>query len=81
MITTKISINLNKISNINKFTELVNWISNPIDVSQGRYNIDAKSALGLYLLDWEKPITLTIYGEITSDNLFILENFSEERDE
>lgn len=77
MIITKTSINLKKIDDIKRFFEMANKIPNPIDVSQGRYNIDAKSTLGLYLLDLEKPINLTIYGEIDKNNLYKLENFNQ----
>ena len=67
---------LNKVADIQRFVQLTNEIPNIIDASQGRYNLNAKSINGLFCLDLEKPIKLTVYGETAREFLYKLENFN-----
>lgn len=77
MSSTRLTIDLNSVKNIKKFVEITQRISNIIDAEQGRFNVNAKSLLGLYSLDLEKPVTLVVYGEVEKSTMYMLENFNE----
>ena len=48
---------------LRNFVELVRQFEGDIDLSSGRYVVDAKSIMGIFSLDLMNPITLTAYGE------------------
>lgn len=60
-----IKVNLNKIDDIKKFSNVVNSFVSDIDVVSGNIVIDAKSIMALYTLDLSKDI----YVRIISDNV------------
>lgn len=47
------------VKDVQTFVELVRQFDGDIDLSSGRYVIDAKSIMGIFSLDLSKPITLT----------------------
>ena len=62
---TEVKIRLSSIEDVRNFVELVRQFEGDIDLSEGRYVVDAKSIMGIFSLDLMNPITLTAYGEAT----------------
>ena len=62
---TEVKIRLSSIEDVRNFVELVRQFEGDIDLSSGRYIVDAKSIMGIFSLDLMNPITLTAYGEAT----------------
>ncbi|MBQ3490641.1 MAG: HPr family phosphocarrier protein [Clostridia bacterium] len=60
---TEVKIRLSSIEDVRNFVELVRQFEGDIDLSSGRYVVDAKSIMGIFSLDLMNPITLTAYGE------------------
>ncbi len=54
-----VKIRLSTIEDVRDFVEIVRQFEGDIDVSSGRYVVDAKSILGIFSLDLMSPITLT----------------------
>lgn len=64
-----IDIRLSTIQDVQKFVNIVNRYNIDVDLSSGRYIVDAKSIMGIFSLDLLKPITLTAHTE-DADALF-----------
>lgn len=60
---TNANISLPSISDVRDFVDLVRQYDMEIDLSSGRYVVDAKSIMGIFSLDLMKPIKLTAYGD------------------
>lgn len=58
----KLVISLNKMSDIQKFVNVVNTYASSIDASSvdQHYTVDAKSLLGVIALDPSKPVVVSI---------------------
>lgn len=57
-----VKIRLTSIESVRDFVELVRQFEGDIDLSSGRYIVDAKSIMGIFSLDLMQPITLTAYS-------------------
>jgi phosphotransferase system HPr-like phosphotransfer protein len=64
-----LKISLSSINDVRDFVDIVRKYDMEIDLSSGRYVVDAKSIMGIFSLDLLKPITLTAYSDNT-DKLF-----------
>ena len=71
----KCEVLLNTIDKIADFIKVTSRIEEDIDLSKGRYTIDAKSIVALFTLDLSKVAILTIH----SDDESLLEKFNEWR--
>ncbi len=60
MKTTKIK--LTSIKDVRDFVDIMTVQSMDIDLTSGRYTVDAKSIMGIFALDLLAPITLVAYG-------------------
>ena len=60
---TNVNVKLPSISDVRDFVDLVRQYDMEIDLSSGRYVVDAKSIMGIFSLDLMKPIKLTAYGD------------------
>ena len=54
-------IRLSSIEAVRNFVEIVRKYDSEIDLSSGRYIVDAKSIMGIFSLDLLQPITLTAH--------------------
>lgn len=63
MDTVVVTINLNDVSRIKKFTELVHTFDSDIDVIGDRSFCDAKSLLGLYTISLSKPVKVRLISD------------------
>ncbi|MBE6679708.1 MAG: HPr family phosphocarrier protein [Ruminococcaceae bacterium] len=59
------SIKLSTIEDIRKFVEIITRLDYDVDLSSGRYVVDAKSIMGIFSLDLMNPIQLTAHTENT----------------
>ncbi len=57
------TIRLSTIQDVRDFVDIVSAADNDVDLSSGRYVVDAKSIMGIFSLDLLKPITLTAAKE------------------
>lgn len=57
------NIKLSTIEDIRKFVEIVTRQEYDIDLSSGRYRVDAKSIMGIFSLDLMNAIQLTAHTE------------------
>lgn len=58
-----LNIMLNSINDVKEFVNLVNQYDFDVDLSSGRYVVDAKSIMGIFSLDLSKPIKVEIYDD------------------
>jgi phosphocarrier protein HPr len=64
-----VDIKLSSIEDVRNFVDIVSKYELDVDLSSGRYIVDAKSIMGIFSLDLLKPIKLTAHGDNT-DELF-----------
>ncbi len=72
---TSIEIKLTSIQDIRNFVDTVTKYNMDIDLSSGRYIVDAKSIMGIFSLDLLNPITLTAHGDDTTALMAELEQY------
>jgi phosphocarrier protein HPr len=53
-----VNVSLNTINDVKNFVNIVSKYDFEIDLTSGRYVIDAKSIMGIFSLDLSKPIKL-----------------------
>ncbi len=54
---------LNSINDVKNFVNVVTKYDYEIDLTSGRYVVDAKSIMGIFSLDLTKPIKVEAHGE------------------
>ncbi len=59
----KCTIQLTSIKDVRKFVDTVTKYEMEIDLSSGRYIVDAKSIMGIFSLDLLQPIGVTIHSD------------------
>ena len=64
-----ITICLNSIDKVKNFVNDVTKFNTDFDLISGRYVIDAKSIMGIFSLDLNKPITLGIHDGDEIDHI------------
>jgi len=70
-----VNINLSLAQNVKEFVNDVSKYPCDIDLRSGRHVVDAKSILGIFSLDLNKPITMEIYSDECDDLLKDIEHF------
>ena len=63
------NIMLKSISEVKDFVNIVNKYNFDVDLTSGRYIVDAKSIMGIFSLDLSKPIDLNIHVEDDADDV------------
>ena len=58
-----LNILLNSMNDVRIFVNIVNKYEFDVDLTSGRYVVDAKSIMGIFSLDLSKPIKVEVYGE------------------
>ena len=64
---TTFNIMLSSINDVKNFVNIVNKYDYEIDLTSGRYVVDAKSIMGIFSLDLSKPIQVEIHDENCDD--------------
>ena len=65
----KATIRLSTINDVKNFVSKVSLCDYDVDLISGRYAIDAKSIMGIFSLDLEKPIALEAHTD-NADEFF-----------
>lgn len=71
----KCVIQLSSIKDVRQFVDAVTKYDVEIDLSSGRYVVDAKSIMGIFSLDLLQPIGVTIHSDDCDAILNDLEQF------
>ncbi len=69
------NIQLNSINDVKLFVNTVSSYSCDIDLTSGRYVVDAKSIMGIFSLDLSKPIKVEIFSDDCDQLVKELERF------
>ena len=69
-----INIRLNSINDVKDFVNLVSRFSFDVDLTSGRYVVDAKSIMGIFSLDLAKEIKVDIHSDDCDEFLDALGN-------
>lgn len=67
-------VQLNTIDRAKRFVKICDSFDEDIDLSSGRYIIDAKSIMGIFSFDLTKPLNIRIH----SQNIDTIKRFNEE---
>ena len=70
-----VQIKLTSIQDVRDFVNIVTSQTIDIDLSSGRYVVDAKSIMGIFSLDLLQPITLTAYADDCDDLMEKIKRF------
>jgi len=57
------NIILKSINDVKDFVNIVNKYEFDVDLTSGRYVVDAKSIMGIFSLDLSKPIKVEVHSE------------------
>jgi phosphotransferase system HPr-like phosphotransfer protein len=76
IMATTFNIQLNSINDVKVFVNTVNKYAYDIDLTSGRYVVDAKSIMGIFSLDLSKPIKVEIFDENCGELVKELEQFN-----
>ncbi|MGN1059817.1 MAG: HPr family phosphocarrier protein [Clostridia bacterium] len=57
------NIMLSSINDVKNFVNIVNKYNFDVDLTSGRYVVDAKSIMGIFSLDLSKPIKVEVHSE------------------
>jgi phosphotransferase system HPr-like phosphotransfer protein len=63
-------IQLTSINDVKDFVNLATLQTFEIDITSGRYVIDAKSIMGIFSVDLSKPINVNVYGNDEEADVF-----------
>ena len=69
------NITLSSIGDVKDFVNIVSKYSCDIDLTSGRYVVDAKSIMGIFSLDLSKPIKVDVHDPESSGVCEELEKF------
>jgi phosphocarrier protein HPr len=69
------NINLKSINDVKDFVNIVNRYDFDVDLSSGRYVVDAKSIMGIFSLDLSKPIKVEVHEDNCEKFLEEINNF------
>ena len=58
---------LNSINDVKDFVNIVSKYDFDVDLTSGRYVVDAKSIMGIFSLDLSKPIKVEIHNDNCED--------------
>ena len=61
------NILLKSINDVKDFVNIVNKYDFDIDLTSGRYIVDAKSIMGIFSLDLSKPIKVEVHSDNADD--------------
>ncbi len=64
---TRLRLVLKTINDVKEFVRIVNNFDYEIDLSSGRYVVDAKSIMGIFSLDLTKPLDVEVHSDHCGD--------------
>ncbi len=69
------NIMLQSINDVKVFVNTVNKYDFDVDLTSGRYIVDAKSIMGIFSLDLSKPIKVDVYSDDAQDFMNEIKTF------
>lgn len=69
------NIKLNSINHVKTFVNTVNKYDFDVDLTSGRYVVDAKSIMGIFSLDLSKPIKVEVYSDEVEEFMKEMQEF------
>lgn len=69
------NVKLDSINSVKNFVNIVSKYDYEIDLTSGRYVVDAKSIMGIFSLDLSKPIAVDIHSADAEDLVSELKEF------
>ena len=60
---TYFTISLDAIAEVNGFANMIAHFTSEIDLSSGRYIVNAKSIMGIFSTDLSKPVNVRIHAQ------------------
>lgn len=63
----EMKIKLSAINDVKEFADIVNCYAFDVDITVGKYVVDAKSIMGLFSLDLSKVLTLRLHTDDAKD--------------
>ena len=73
-----VTISLTQVHQVQQFVDLVSKYPFDVDIVSGRYTVNAKSLLGIYSLDLNKPLKVLIYSDDCEELKTELREFMQE---
>lgn len=70
-----VNIALKTINDVKDFVNIANKYDFDVDLSTGRYVVDAKSIMGIFSLDLSKSIKVEVYSDDCEDFLAEIKRF------
>ena len=62
---------LNSINDVKDFVNIVSRYDFDVDLTSGRYVVDAKSIMGIFSLDLSKPILVEVHSDDVAADEFV----------
>ena len=69
------NILLKSINDVKDFVNIVNKYDFDVDLTSGRYIVDAKSIMGIFSLDLSKPIKVEVHNDDSDDFIKEIKGF------
>ena len=69
------NIMLKSINDVKDFVNVVNKYDFDVDLTSGRYVVDAKSIMGIFSLDLSRPIRVEVHGDECGNFCEEIKNF------
>ena len=69
------NIKLNSINHVKTFVNTVNKYDFDVDLTSGRYVVDAKSIMGIFSLDLSKAIKVEVYSDEVEEFMKEMQEF------
>lgn len=70
-----LQVQLRTINDVKDFVNIVSKCSYDVDLTSGRYTVDAKSIMGIFSLDLSKPINVEVFSDDCEEFLKAIEKF------
>ena len=64
---TRLRLILKTINDVKEFVRIVNNFDYEVDLSSGRYVVDAKSIMGIFSLDLTRPLDVEVHSDHCQD--------------
>lgn len=72
---TTFNMLLGSINDVKDFVNTVNKYDFDVDLTSGRYVVDAKSIMGIFSLDLSKPIKVEVHSKNADDFMAEIDSF------
>ena len=66
---------LSSINDVKDFVNIVSKYDFDVDLTSGRYVVDAKSIMGIFSLDLSKPIKVEVHSDDAAEFMSLIDKF------